>query len=99
VEIHASAELLMIQHRYEQYKRVQPLWTWLAILLLAVLTLGWAMMTHMAVPDEPRHWDFGVLPDTPGASAYSTSAPPAFAPAPPQVEFPPDRADRRPGDR
>jgi hypothetical protein len=83
----------MILHQYEQFKPVRQLWTWLAILLLAVMTLGWAMMTHMAVPDEPRHWDFGVLPDTPGASAYSTSVPPARAPVPPQIELPPGRTD------
>ena len=84
----------MILHRYEQFKPVGQRWTWLAILLLAVLTLGWAMMTHMAVPDEPRHWDFGVLSDTPGASTYSTSVPPTLAPVPPQIELPPGRTDR-----
>jgi hypothetical protein len=89
----------MILHRYEQFKSVRPLWTWLAILLLAVLTLGWAMMTHMAVPDVPRQWDFGVLSDTPGSAAPSTSVPPVLAPAPPQVAFPPARAERRPRGR
>ena len=62
----------MITYQYEQYKPVRQVWTWLAILLLAVATLGWGMVTHMAIPDVPRHWDFDTLPDTPGQSVYAT---------------------------
>jgi uncharacterized membrane protein len=82
----------MITHQYEEYKPVRQVWTWLAILLLAVITLGWGMVTHMAVPDVPRHWDFDTLPDTPGLSPYSTVPPPHVRVAPPQVELPPDYA-------
>jgi hypothetical protein len=82
----------MVPYQYEEYKPVGPVWTWLAILLLAVITLGWAMMTHMAVPDVPRRWDFGVLPDTPALSPYSTVPPPQAKVAPPQIELPPNYA-------
>jgi hypothetical protein len=88
VEIDAPAELLMILYQYEQYKPVRQVWTWLAILLLAVITLGWAMVTHMAIPDVARHWDFDVLPDTPGISVYSTLPPPEVSPVPPQIDLP-----------
>jgi hypothetical protein len=102
VEGGASAELLMITYQYEQYKPVRLIWTWLAILLLAVVTLGWGMTTHMAVPDLPRHWDFGTLADTPGQSAYATASGPSQRMAvPPQIQLPPGLAAREkqgPGD-
>lgn len=82
----------MITYQYEQYKQVGRVWTWLAIVLLAVVTLGWGMVTHMAVPDVPRHWDFGTLPDTPGQSVYATMPPPPQREVvPPQIRLPPDR--------
>jgi hypothetical protein len=91
VEIDASAELLMITHQYEEYKPIRPLWSWLAILLLALLTGTWGMVTHMVVPDVVRHWDFDVLPDTPGISPYSTVPPPEVTPVPPQIDLPEER--------
>jgi hypothetical protein len=82
----------MITYQYEEYKPLRPVWTWLAILLLAVITLGWAMVTHMAVPDAPRHWDFDVLADTPASSPYATVPLPRVKVAPSQIELPPDYA-------
>jgi hypothetical protein len=82
----------MITHQYEEYKPVGRVWTWLAILLLAVITLSWGMVTHMAVPDVPRYWDFGAVPDAPGESPFSTAPPPRAKAAPPQIELPPDYA-------
>ena len=84
----------MITHEYEEFKPVRQIWTWLIVVFLTVITLGWAMVTHMAVPDVPRHWDFDVLPDTPAASAYSTVPPPRIRVAPPQIELPPQRSDQ-----
>ena len=80
----------MITHQYEEYKPVAQVWIWLAVIFLTVVTVGWAMMTHMAVPDVPRHWDFDTLPDTPAVSPYSTVPPPAAKAAPPQIELPPE---------
>ena len=82
----------MTTHQYEEYKSVRPVWTWLAILLLAVIILGWGMVTHMAVPDVPRHWDFDTVADTPSLSPYSTVPAPRMKVAPPQIELPPDYA-------
>ena len=70
----------MITHEYEEYKPVRQIWTWLIILTLAALTLSWGMVTHMAVPDVARQWDFDVLPDTPGISPYATEPPPEVSP-------------------
>ena len=96
----------MITHQYEEYKPLRWFWGWLAIILLALLTAAWGMVTHMAVPDVVRQWDFEVLPDTPGISPYSTLPPPEVSPVPPQIDLPaveihisrpPDQADRTSG--
>ncbi len=81
----------MITHEYEEYKPIPQVWSWLAIILLAVLTAAWGMITHMAVPDVVRHWDFDVLPDTPASSPYATLPPPEIWPVPPQIELPQNR--------
>ncbi len=81
----------MITHQYEEYKPVRQVWSWLAIILLAILTGTWGMVTHMAVPDVVRQWDFDVLPDTPGISPYSTLSPPEVSPVPPQIDLPEER--------
>ncbi len=81
----------MITHQYEEYKPIRPIWSWLAIILLAIITAAWGMITHMAVPDVARHWDFDVLPDTPASSPYAALPPPKIWPAPPQIELPPNR--------
>jgi len=51
------------------------------------------MATHMAVPEVVRHWDFDVLPDTPGISAYSTLPPPELSPVPRQLALPREPRD------
>jgi hypothetical protein len=81
----------MITYQYEEYKPVRQVWSWLAIILLAVITATWGMVTHMAVPEVVRHWDFDVLPDTPGISAYSTLPRPEISLVPRQLELPPER--------
>jgi uncharacterized membrane protein len=82
----------MITYQYEEYKPVGRVRRWLAILLLAVITLSWGMVTHMAVPDVPRHWDFDTLADTPASSPYATVPPPQVKVVPAQIELPPDYA-------
>ncbi len=85
----------MIRYQYEEYKPLGWLWAWLAIILLAIITAAWGMVTHMAVPEVARHWDFDVLPDTPGISVYSTLPMPGGTPVPPQIELPPEIANRK----
>jgi hypothetical protein len=84
----------MITYQYEEYKPVRQVWSWVAIILLALITAGWGMATHMAVPEVVRHWDFDVLPDTPGSSVYATLPPPEVTPVPRQLELPPGERGR-----
>jgi hypothetical protein len=50
---------------------------WLFVLGLAAWLLLYGIFVFMAVGDKgPPDWDFGVIPDTPGQSVYSTSPEP-----------------------
>lgn len=90
----------MLRYQLEEYKPARPIWGWIIVIVLAILTLSWGMIMHMAVPDVPRQWDFGVVPDAPGESAFSTVAPPRARTVPPQIELPIEspRAARPPAD-
>jgi hypothetical protein len=77
---------------FEQYKS-SPQWRgWLFIFVFSVAILSWGMMLHMVIPDGPRLWDFGAVPQTPAASVYSTAEPPAA-----QEAHPPRQMEPLPG--
>jgi hypothetical protein len=84
----------MLKFEYEQYKPVRQVWTWLAVLLLSAITIGWGLLGHAVVRQGPRHWDYGTLPDAPAQSPYSTVPPPRAKAAPVQIELPPDFTGR-----
>ncbi len=84
----------MPRFEYEEYRSGGPMWGWVIVIILAFLTLSWGMVTHMAVPEVVRQWDFGAVPDAPGESVFSTVPPPRVREAPPQIELPPDYAGR-----
>ncbi len=86
----------MLQYQLEEYKAARPIWGWIIVIVLAILTLSWGMITHMAGPDVQRQWDFGQVPDAPGQSPFSTVSPPRERTAPPQIELPIER-DPAPG--
>jgi len=89
----------MWRFEYEEYRSAGPIWGWVIVITLAVLTLSWGMVTHMAVPEVVRQWDFGAVPDAPGESAFSTVPPPYVLVVPPQIELPPDHAGQDVNDR
>jgi len=57
------------------------------------------MVSHMAVPEVVRQWDFGAMPDAPGQTTFSTVPPPDVRVVPPQIELPPDYANQDVNDR
>jgi hypothetical protein len=77
--------------QYEENRRISAGWGWAIIIVLCAAVLGWGYFRFRAVPDAPRHWDFGELPDAPGQSIYSTSQPTQTSPAR-QVPLPPEAA-------
>jgi hypothetical protein len=77
----------MAQEQFEEYRVVKGTFRgWLLLIVFSLLVMGWGMFIHMMVPESPRTWDFGVIPDTPGISAYSTIAPLSHEPIPRQFE-------------
>jgi hypothetical protein len=60
-------------------------WGWVIVVLVAALVVGWGLASFLFIPDVQRRWHFGVLPDTPSESVYSTGATPAEAKPPRQI--------------
>jgi len=80
----------MIRYQLEEYKVAKPIWGWLIVIVVSILTLSWGMVAHMAVPEVVRQWDFGTVPDAPGESAFSTVPPPRAPEVPAQIELLPE---------
>lgn len=61
---------------------------------IAVSFLLWGLLTFFAVGDKGSPpWDFGVVEDIPGQSAYSTHPPQAPSPKPQHVSEKPPQAE------
>jgi len=62
--------------------------SWAILITFCVIIIVWGIINFLTIKDKPRQWDFGVLPDTPSESIYSTSRPAnklSVAPAPQQI--------------
>lgn len=68
-------------------------WWLVALLCLAIVAVG--LLIYKSIPDAPRDWDFGALPDAPGQSVYSTQATPLTATPTRQL---PMLSEARPGE-
>jgi hypothetical protein len=72
-----------MEHRrlYEEEQELPHPWEWVIIVLFSAALAGYGLLVYRLVPDTPRTWDFGQLPDTPAESIYSTDLPrPAVKP-------------------
>jgi hypothetical protein len=50
--------------------------SWLIILVMAILFVAWGIFAYLVIGEKgPHPWDFGVVEDIPGESAYSTYLP------------------------
>lgn len=55
-------------------------WSWLIISGLAVAVVGWGLLIFVTVGDKGLPpWDYTILPDVPGESAYSTHSAPEYS--------------------
>jgi hypothetical protein len=72
-------------HKFEEFRQIGHAASWgiIVFLSLAILTLGFII--YAAIPDAPRQWDFGILPDTPAESIYSTTQAAVNVTPPPQI--------------
>jgi len=50
--------------------------SWIIILVMAFFFLAWGVFAYWVIGEKgPHPWDFGVVEDIPGESAYSTYQP------------------------
>jgi hypothetical protein len=61
---------------YEEHRQIPQAIGWGILILLTIGLVAWCMLLMMIVPETPRQWDFGQLPDVPAQSIYSTLPPP-----------------------
>lgn len=53
-----------------------PIFTWAVISGIALSFLAWGLLIFFVIGDKgPPEWDYSVIPDVPGESAYSTYSP------------------------
>lgn len=86
-----------MRKEYEEQTIISSFWSWVILIVFPIMILGWGMFVEMIVEESPSHWDFGVLPDTPSQSVYSTVLPPSDINVPYQIQRIPD-ANLPPGE-
>lgn len=59
------------------------------LVLSCALIVAWGVLNWLLIPDRPREWSFGALPDVPSESIYSSAQPGASADANPPPQMPP----------
>jgi hypothetical protein len=70
-------------------------WGWVIIILFSAAIMGYGWLVYSIIPDAPRQWDFGQLPDTPAESIYSTEEPkPSMRPRRQLTRLPEAQPDR-----
>lgn len=62
--------------KYEENRQIPQALGWGILILVAISLVAWCMLLMMIIPDTPRQWNFGELPDVPAQSVYSTLPPP-----------------------
>lgn len=73
--------------KYDEKQELPSPWEWVILVVFSASIVGFGWLVYLLVPDGPRHWDFGQLPDAPAESIYSTNRP-AAAPKPRQQVWP-----------
>ncbi len=70
---------------YEESREVGSFTSWLILIGFCLFLFAWGFLIFFAIKDTPRKWDFGVLPDTPAESIYSTEKSPTTTTPPRQL--------------
>lgn len=65
----------MEQRKYDEDRELPSPWEWVIITFFSAAIVGFGVLVYWIVPDGPRYWDVGQLPDTPAESIYSTEQP------------------------
>jgi hypothetical protein len=92
--------------KYEEFRTMSGRAAWALMVVFCLAILGWGYFTYWLIPDAPRRWDLGQLPEAPGQSIYTSTptptqyTPPGVSPrtvnAPRQVPALPEARPPRP---
>ena len=73
------------KHLYDEHQELPSPWEWVILIVFSASIMGFGWLVYSLVPDGPRYWDFGQLPDTPAESIYSTEQPDLMRKPPQQI--------------
>jgi hypothetical protein len=59
----------------EENGELSSFWSWIIMVAVCIVIVGWGIFNYLSIPDQARKWDIGALRDVPGQSIYSTAAP------------------------
>jgi len=85
------------KHLYDEKQELPSPWEWVILIVFSASIMGFGWLVYLLVPDGPRHWDFGQLPDAPAESVYSTDQPAAAKKPRPQIWTLPEAQPLTPG--
>jgi hypothetical protein len=83
--------------RYDEDQELPSPWEWVIIVLFSAAIMGFGWMVYLLIPDAPRQWDFGQLPDTPAEYIYSTHEPDPAKRVPRQIPQLPESQPQQQG--
>jgi hypothetical protein len=63
------------EEEYEHFIHFSQRWGWTILIGVSFLFIGFGMVAMFTIMDPPRAWDFGVAPDTPASSIYTSGGP------------------------
>jgi hypothetical protein len=78
----------------EEYRKIRPVRLWTMVIALSVLLVIWGLINYWLIPDPVRTWNYGVAPDAPSESPYSTELPPPEPVVPVQLPHLPEAPTR-----
>ncbi len=81
---------------YDEEQELPSPWEWVIIIVFSASIMGYGWLVYTLVPDAPRQWDFGQLPDTPAEYIYSTDEPDPSKQPPRQITRLPEAQPQRP---
>ncbi|UFS70367.1 hypothetical protein LPW11_21175 [Geomonas sp. RF6] len=61
--------------KYDEKRELPSPWEWIIVSALSGSLILFGLFVYWIVPDGPRRWDVGQLPDAPAESIYSTEEP------------------------
>lgn len=60
---------------YDEDQEISSFASWVVIILFSASIMAFGWIVYLLIPDGPRSWNFGQLPDAPAESVYSTEVP------------------------